>query len=379
MAKRTDLEVSVICAQPTYSQRGLQAPEREERAGVQIERLAAPRGDKNKLLGRVWMFVVLTLRFGFRLSRRIQRGDCVMVLTNPPSLPWLVVAIASLKKATPLLLVHDVYPDVLAPTGLISKFSFIYRSLDTLQRWMLNRMVAIIVLGRDMQIRIGRKLAPGRSAPVIIPNWGDLEAISPALRMGNSLRFKLGLENAFVVQFSGNLGRTHGLDDFVAMAERWKHRQDVVFLVFGWGAGRPWLEEEMARRGLGNVHLLEPCAREELGLYLTACDLFLLPFKAGMEGISVPSRLYNVLAAGSPILGVCSDQSELAFVIFEEDIGWVVPPGDQDALSAAMDAALADRKALEAMGQRARIAAELRYSREAVIGQFAALLTQLAP
>jgi colanic acid biosynthesis glycosyl transferase WcaI len=135
----------------------------------------------------------------------------------------------------------------------------------------------------------------------------------------------------------------------------------------------------MARRGLGNVHLLEPCAREELGLYLTACDLFLLPFKAGMEGISVPSRLYNVLAAGSPILGVCSDQSELAFVIFEEDIGWVVPPGDQDALSAAMDAALADRKALEAMGQRARIAAELRYSREAVIGQFAALLTQLAP
>jgi len=375
LAERTELEVSVICAQPTYSLRGIQAPKDDERAGVRIERLSAPCADKNKLLGRAWVFCVLTLRFGFRLMGRIQRGDYVMVLTNPPSLPLLVTVVTSLKGATPLLLVHDVYPDVLVPTGLIREGNSIYHVVDALQHWMLHRMARIIVLGRDMQERVGSKLKIGRPAPVVIPNWGDVETISPSMRKSNPLRCKLGLADTFVVQFSGNLGRTHGLDDLIMLAERWKHRQDVVFMVFGWGAGRPWLQEQIAKRSLGNVRLLEPCAREDLGVYLTACDLFLLPFKAGMEGISVPSRLYNVMAAGSPVIGVCSDQSELARVIVEEDIGWVVPPRDQDALSATLEAALADRDALDAMGHRARIAAETRYNREAVIGQFVDLLT----
>lgn len=377
LARKTNLEVSVICAQPTYSRRGTRAPKDETRAGVRIERLSVPGVDKNKLLGRAWMFSLLTFRFGFRLFRRIRRGDCVMVLTNPPSLPLLVVAIAGLKGATPLLLMHDVYPDVLVPTGLTREGSLIYRSVGALQRWMLHRMARVIVLGRDMQERVGSKLRSGQSAPVIIPNWGDVESITPSARKSNPLRGRLGLTNQFVVQFSGNLGRTHGLDDLVTLAENCRKRNDVTFLVFGWGAGRPWLEEQIKQRSLGNVYLLEPCEREELDVYLTTCDLFLLPMKAGMEGISVPSRLYNVLAAGSPILGVCGKKSELARVVVEENVGWVVPPGEPDALAAALEMAMADPEALEAMGRRARAAAESQYNRDTVIAQFGSLLSQL--
>lgn len=362
--------VSVLCAQPTYSRRGIVAPEHENVNGVEIERIAAPRVDKNRLLARVWILIVLSIRFAWRFFRTVRRDDQVLVLTNPPSLPMIVALFARWKGAEAHLLVHDVYPDVLVPTGLTREGSLIYRMINAFQRWMLNRMDGVIVLGRDMQKRISEKMDPQKASPVIIPNWGDVARIRPEFRQNNPLRTRLGLLDHFVVQFSGNLGRTHGLEDLVELATTWKDRRDVAFLVFGWGAGREWLQTEINSRELSNIHLLEPCSREELPEYLTACDLFFLPFKKGMEGISVPSRLYNVLAAGSPLLGVCGESSELAQVIQQEEIGWVVSPGDISAMSGKLEVAINNRAGLETMSQRARRAAERKYTREIVVNQF---------
>ena len=44
----------------------------------------------------------------------------------------------------------------------------------------------------------------------------------------------------------------------------------------------------------------------------------------------MPSRTYNTLAAGKPIIGIVDAGSELAQVIQEETVGWVVPPGRPD-------------------------------------------------
>jgi colanic acid biosynthesis glycosyl transferase WcaI len=56
----------------------------------------------------------------------------------------------------------------------------------------------------------------------------------------------------------------------------------------------------------------------------------------GMLGVSVPSRSYNILAAGKPILGVLNRESEIALMIEEEGIGWVVEPQNAAALVATI-------------------------------------------
>ena len=363
--------VSVLCAQPTYSQKGVLAAKRESRNGVEIQRLTAPSADNNCLPGRLWNALSLTIRFGVSMFGYIKRGDRVMVVTNPPSLPLLVAWIATLKGATPLLSVHDLYPDVLVPTGITREGSLLYRFVDLLQRIMLRQMQRIVVLGRDMEERILAKLAsPDRSRFSIIPNWGDADSIKPDLRINNRVRARHELEDKFIIQFSGNLGRTHGLEDLVALAERLKPRENIHFLVFGWGAGRNWLEDTIKRLRLTNMTLLPPCEKAELGDYLTACDLFFMPFKKGMEGISVPSRLYNVMAAGSPILAVAGKTSELAQVVEEEAMGWVVSPGDIDSMTLAVEEAILQPEQLSVMSEHARGALEAKYTRGHVVRQF---------
>lgn len=374
LAAKGESAVRVLCAQPTYSRLGEKALKEETRKGVRIRRLMAPSGDKNRLPERLWNVLSLSLRFAWVMMFEIKRGDRVLVVTNPPSLPLLAGWICRLKGAKPILIVHDVYPDVLVPIGLTKKGSILYRIIDRFQCHMLRRMDRIVVLGRDMEARIKEKF-PGKTPPTrIIANWGDSDRIQPALREANRVRLENQLGGKFIIQFSGNMGRTHGLQDLVSLAERFEGDEDVHFLVFGWGAGRPWLEEMIEREDLKNVTLLDPCSKEELGMYLTCCDLFFLPFKAGMEGISVPSRMYNVMAAGNPILAICSRQSELAMVVEEEAIGWVSEPNDLDSMEAAIRAAISNPEELTQMRRRARAAVEAKYTRQQVVDQFAELL-----
>jgi glycosyltransferase involved in cell wall biosynthesis len=369
-----DVEVSVLCAQPSYAKAGVTAPKLESHRGVQIRRLAAPKGNKNRLPGRLWNLASLSFRFFGVMGREIRRGDLVVVLTNPPSLPVFAAFWGRIKGARIILLVHDVYPDVLVPTGLAREESLLVRSIDGVQRWMLRRMCSVVVLGRDMRGRLLGKM-PGRDADLsIIPNWGEDGEIIPSMHIENTLRQRLGLQNKFIVQFSGNLGRTHGLDDLLALAVACREQDSLHFFVFGWGAGKAFLENEIRDKALSNITLLPPCEREELGTYLTCCDLFLMPFRKGMEGISVPSRLYNVLAAGNPVLAVADPSSELAQVVAEEQMGWVVEPGDIPAMQQAIQGAMKNREALEQMRLNARNALEQKYTRETVLDQWETLI-----
>lgn len=366
--------VRVLCAQPSYRLKGVAAPEREVRAGVEIRRLPAPAGDKNKLVQRLWLSVALSVRFAAAIAEEMPQGEPVLVVTNPPTLPWIVAAFVPGREAKAHLLVHDVYPDVLVPTGIARSGSLVYRVLDVLQRWAWPRFRRVVALGRDMEARLIGKCPELVGRTVIIPNWGDVETVKFLPRAANPVRVRLGWEDAFVVQFSGNLGRTHGVDDLLALVARFHGDPKIRFLVYGWGAGRGRIEEAIASGEAPNLALLPPCERQELGVYLNACDLFLMPFKVGMEGISVPSRLYNVLAAGNPVLAVAHETSELARVVREEDCGWVVAPGDVEAMAVCVREAASAPGRLEGMRVRARKAAEEKYSRARVVGDFAALI-----
>ena len=68
--------------------------------------------------------------------------------------------------------------------------------------------------------------------------------------------------------------------------------------------------------------------------------------------------------------------SEAATVIQEEEIGWVVPPGQAAQLAEVIQQACADPRRLTKMGKRARVAAEQKYSFQTVMESYRKLLEQ---
>lgn len=370
--------VSVLCSQPTYWARGVRAPKREMLNGVDVRRCLGATLNKNKLHFKLINLVTLSASIAWSALLRVRRNDIVIAVTNPPTLPYLMALVCRIKGARFVLLAHDVYPEVLARLDILKPQSGIYRFMDAASRWLYRSAERILVLGRDMREIIARKIEDRRSSISIAPNWGDTEANHPQPRASNRLLAQLDLTGKFVAQYCGNIGRTHGIEDIVGAAEIMRDESGIHFLMIGWGAKKDWAQQQRAARGLSNLTILDPLPREQFCDGLNACDIAVISFSKGMAGVSVPSRMYNVLAAGKPILAVCDEDSELAAVVNEEDVGWVVPPGRPDLIFSVLREAQANTDRLRAMGARARAAAEAKYTQTHVVEIYESLLSQMS-
>lgn len=369
LAERGDPPVHVLCGRPSYASRGVETARTETHHGVAIRRCWGTTWNKNHLLPRIVNLITLSLSMFFHAGWRFRRGDRVLVVTNPPLLPFVISWACRLKGADCALLIHDVYPDALIGAGLLKPTSLFTKILDRAVRGLYRTVDTIVVLGRDMRDLVLGKLKSEEPSVRIIPNWADTDLIQPRTGENRILR-KLGLSKKFVVQYSGNMGRSHNLEAVALCAERLEDRRDIHFLIAGSGAKKPWLEQTVKEKKLDNVTIIDRLPREELPELLTAGDVALIPFVRGMAGVSVPSRLYNMLAAGMPIIALVDENSEVAKVIDEEQAGRVVPPDDVDSLERAILELAASPETRTEMGRRARRAAETKYQYATILDAY---------
>ena len=369
--------VTVLCGQPTYNQRGVTAPIKEKRKGVEIRRCRATTFDSKNIAGRLLNFITISWSITWQSLFRIRHMDKVLVVTNPPLLPFLIRIVCKLKRAKFFLLVHDVYPDVLIPLDILKKSSFIYKSVSLLNRWLYNSAGKIIVLGRDMRDLVMEK-APNIEANkvVIIPNWADVEKITQLPKKSCALVKKHSLENSFIVQYSGNHGRTHDLLSLVKAAEKLKMYKDIVFLFIGDGSGKKALVEYVQKNQVPNIIFEDYVLQEELSQALNASDLFIISFKKGMAGISVPSRMYNLMATARPILASVGKDSEVAQVVMEELIGLIVEPCSPQKLAEQILAFKQDKEMAKTMGARARQCSIEKYSYSVIKEKYRLLFSE---
>lgn len=368
--------VHVLCAQPSYNQRGVRAPKSELYNGVDIRRCWSTTCDPRKIWGRLLNFATTSLSIGWRAFFSIKRDDKVLVVTNPPLLPFLIRWVCWFKGAKFVLLVHDVYPDVFVPLGLMQSSHPFYRMLSRASGKLYASADRVVVLGRDMA-RLVEGKSKGLAQEIVISNWGDTDEIIPMPKSENALLQKLNLTEKFIVHYSGNHGRTHDLLSIIEAAKLLEDERDVHFLFIGEGSGKA---EVVARAGeleLENVTFCTFVDRAELNTSLNAADVSVLAFKKGMAGISVPSRLYNLMAAGKPILGVVDNNSEVADVIREARLGVAVSPESPRDLAEQIISLKNEDELRVKMAENSRNEAVSKYSYDVTKQQYRKLFDSL--
>lgn len=368
-------DVKAISGQPNYSARGQRAAKREVRNGVEIFRVAGSTLDKNVIIYRVINMMTFSLSVFLSAVRRVRNGDRVLVVTNPPAVPFVIALASLIRGGLYTLLIHDNYPEILIAAGKQKEGSTITRIMAFCNRWLYKHASRIIVVGRDMEELVGRK-TDGLDVPItVIPNWAELETVSPALRSENKLLAELSLEDKFVILYAGNMGPPNDIESVVEAADTLvKENEPVHFIFLGAGAKKNWLVKQVRERNLTNITVLDPRPRNEQSIFLNACDISLVSLVDKMLGVSMPSRTYNILAAGKPILAITEPTSEVARVVEEEKVGWIVPPNSPEQLVHAIKISKASEE-LSEMGSRSRRAAETKYSLETAIKSYRAAIS----
>ncbi len=291
----------------------------------QILQLRNRMPSKAALIRRATAELLFAFRVFLTLLRRLRRGDMALTVTAPFMLPYAVAAAARLKRARSALIMHDLFPDVLVMAGLLRPTSLAARAMRAINGAMFRRLDAIITIGRDMDELLLTYRGVTRDKIRFIPNWATLKAAVRPIAADNPYRRNAG---RFVVGLSGNLGFTHDPEIVFEAARLLQNDQDIHFLLSGWGIGFERLKAMQSDNGLANVSLVERVPDDDLEIFLSAADVWIIPYRNNVAGVSVPSRFYNLLAVGRPVIIVSEGDAEAALTVTEHGLGWVAIPGD---------------------------------------------------
>ncbi len=365
-----NFEVKVLCGQPNYFARGTKAPKREIHKNVEIIRTFGTTFDKNIILFRLINMFVLSFSTFFKAITNFKKGDKILVVTTPPSMPFIVALASLFKGASYTLLIHDNYPEILIAAKKTNENSLLAKTLNYFNRWLYKYTAKIIVCGRDMSKLIEKKTA-GLDIPIeTIQNWAELETVEPLPRQGNVLLKELKIEDKLVFLYAGNMGYPNDLESVISCAEKLKNDERFCFVFLGAGVKRKWLEREVESKYLTNVKLLTPRPRSEQNIFLNACDVAIVTLVKKMWGVSMPSRTYNILAAGKPILALTEHDSEIAKVVEEDQVGWIVEADEPEKLLQKIYQIYEQKNKFKEMGRNARNSALNKYSLEIALDKY---------
>jgi colanic acid biosynthesis glycosyl transferase WcaI len=346
----------------------------------------AGRGDLSVVEIRNWMpakaaltkravaELLFTMRTFFALLKELRRGDVVLTVTAPFMLPYAVVAAAKLKRSRSVLIMHDLFPDVLVMAGVLGEGSLIAKAIRAVNSWMFRALNAVVTIGRDTEallLRYGKMI---REKIVFIPNWAT---VTPGVRPADAGNpFRPAGKPRFIAGLSGNLGFTH--DPIVVFEAAKLLREDTTihFLLSGWGIGFEKLKALQGEANLPNVTFVERVAEQDLERLLSAADVWIIPYRKNVSGVSIPSRFYNLLAVGRPVILISEPEAEAAVTVTENDLGWVVLPGMPAELAQALRAASLSND--PSMAERAVAVAE-NFSLGRAMTSYARLIHALLP
>jgi len=371
-------EVSVIAAVPHYPTGQVQKEfrgrfiQRETRNGVDITRVWVPSGDRSNLFHRLVTFSAYQVLAGLVTAGR----QCDVTIGGNPALevflPFMVQA--KLRRRPAIFSVHDLYPDAGVKLGI-----FRHRPVISFVGWLENicmrraRYVRVLSDGFHESLR---KRGLSEEKLVTIWDWLDTDFIKP-LPQVNSFSREFGFDEAFTVEYAGNLGFSQGLEHLVDAAEMLSANPAIKFALVGDGAGKRALLDRVAAKGLDNVRMVPFQPRARLPEVLGAAHVSIVSLLRGMSSDSVPSKLYSILASGRPVIAAVDADSDTARMIARAGCGLVVPPEDPTRLADAIGELYNDAGLRSRLGESGRAYVLQHHGRQAAAQAFSHLLSSI--
>lgn len=345
-------DVTVVCEVPSYAmpledKYKTQKYYFEEYKGLKVVRVRVPEVNKQSKKSRIKY--ILSYFFNcIGATRKLGKFDLVFTVTQPPVLGGILGVIG--KRITGGKLMYQIM-DFNPEQTIAVKYAGNKLILNAMMWWdkrSCRKSDIVVTLGRDMQETLLKRFE-GKMVPnnVVINNWIDENAIYP-LPMDNekvsAFRKQYGLDGKFVIMTSGNIGLYYDFENILKIMEEHKDNKDIVFMFVGDGLVKPKLQMYAEQHNLGNVVFAPFQKKEDLIFSLNAADVHIVTNAKGIKGVSVPSKIYGILAVNKPIWGILEKGSEAWRIIEDSKCGVLVEAGDYDGMRNSLNEIIKEGK-----------------------------------
>lgn len=269
--------------------------------------------DRSSALKRILTWIKGTWQI-YRKLKRDYRDYEIVYVTNPP-----MAYLCSLRLKNPFsVIVFDTYPDALSNIG-IRKGNPLFNMWAGWNRKLFLKAKNVFTLSEGMADRLGNYM--DRSKITVVPCWSANSTFAPIPKEENPFVKEHGLKGKFMVMYSGNMGVTHNVQLLVECAKRLREDVRIHFMLIGGGTKKMELEAKVKSEGLANCTFMDWLPAEQLPYSLAAADLGVVSLTDETALVSVPSKTFNLLAVGCPLMCIVPQRSEIARMVDKYENG----------------------------------------------------------
>lgn len=371
-------DITVICVVPSYS--GVIEEKYkskriyiEEYKGIKLVRVRVPEFKKSNKISRIKN--LLAYFFNSLIATvKIEKQDYIYTISQPPILGGVLGVLGKWIKGGKLIYnIQDFNPEQTIAVGY-AKNKLLLNTVMAVDKFSCKNSDKVIVVGRDMQEtlknRFNNKKVPSN---VFINNWINEKEIYPLDQNHPKIvafKEKYNLRDKFIIMYSGNIGLYYDLENIIKVIGEFKDREDVVFAFIGDGTVKSKIEEYVTDNKLNNVTFIPYQDKADLIYSLNAADIHWVVNAKGIKGVSVPSKLYGVMAAGKPVLGVLDEGSEARLIVEECNCGVCIEPGNYKEISRNIEYILNNKELIKSLGRNGRKYLEVNLTKDVSINKY---------
>jgi colanic acid biosynthesis glycosyl transferase WcaI len=322
-------------------------PLRETWHGVRVRRVWRPRFKQasgiGRLLNALWMVAAWS-----GIALRWRPPDVLLMGTDPVLSVLVAGVVKTLRPRVRVAhLVYDLHPEAGVADGLLRPDALSVRVLRRLLGWAYRKCDLIVDIGPCMRDRL-EVYRPQRRRATLVP-WALAEPT--AVPSANpATRRRLFGDAKLALLYSGNFGRAHDYELFLALARRL--RGSGVHFCFAARGNRADELRQAVTADDTNISFGGFVLESELEDQLASADVHLASLRPGWTGLVVPSKFFGSLATGRPVLFAGEPDAAIGQWIRQYGIGWVLTPQTADDVAADLRRLADDPAALPGLQRR---------------------------
>lgn len=332
------IKIKAIASQPTILGNSKPVPKIIHYKNIHIVRTWSTRLPKLSFFGKLINLLTFFISSSYEIIFKDRKVPLLLV-TNPPFLGLVGWLNKLLNKTDFGVILFDIMPEQAELLKFIKTNGLLARFWKRMNYLWYKKALYVVVLSKDMlegaidnaKLKGTKYESACRAKTHIIHVWSDDRIIRPKCKSDSALTTKLGLDNKFVVQYSGNHGRFHDVETLIKIAEEMANDPRVVFQFIGEGYKKRFVNKFVRERKYKNVYSSTYVPKELLSDSLAMADLGVIAQMPGQERVCYPSKLLGIMSSGRAILAICSKENEMAKMILDYDLGFVVENGDVNA------------------------------------------------